>query len=307
MLSVGNLNVDLSMYVNTVPSVGGRVEAKFFAKNPGGAAANFAVALARLGESSGVLGCVGRDREGHWLIHELASNGVDVSLVAQVDSATGFVVVIVDEKGERTMISYRGANSHLLDVVKNFEKLNVEWVHACSVGPEVAETVFKSAKVAGAITSYDPGGSVVKLGFEALKTALNIVDILLVNEEEAFILEKLGGGLNLAKVSETVPLIVIKMGGKGSKALKGSTTVKAPAFPTHVVDSTGAGDAFNAAFCFALNKGLELQEALVFANACAALKIARIGAQSSPTLDDAINFLRASGYQFLAERVRGGI
>lgn len=304
---MGNLNVDLSMYVSSVPSVGGRVEAKFFTKNPGGAAANFAVALARLGESSGVLGCVGRDREGRWLIRELASNGVDVSLIAQVDSATGFVVVIVDEKGERTMISYRGANSHLLNVVKEFERLDAEWVHACSVGPEVAEAVFKAAKVAGAVTSYDPGGSVVKLGFEALRTALDVADVLLVNEDEASILEKLGGGSNLANVSEMVPLVVIKMGGKGSKAFKGGATVEASAFPTNVVDSTGAGDAFNAAFCFALSRGLELREALVFANACAALKIAKMGAQSSPTLDDAINFLKTSGYQRLAERIHGGI
>ncbi len=307
MLSVGNLNVDLSVYVSSVPSVGGRVEARFFAKNPGGAAANFAVALARLGESSAVLGCVGRDYEGYWLIRELSSSGVDVSLVTQVDSVTGFVVVVVDENGERTMISYRGANSHLSEAAKKFERLNAEWVHVCSLGPEVAEAVFRAAKAAGAVTSYDPGGFVVKLGFETLRTALSMVDVLLVNEGEASTLEKLGGGPNLAKVLETVPLVVVKMGGRGSRALKKGVVVEAPAFPTSVVDSTGAGDVFDAAFCFALLRGLELQEALLFANACAALKVSRMGAQSGPTLDEAVQFLRASGYPRLAEKVRGGI
>ena len=180
MVAVGNANVDLLLYVDEVPAAGWQVEARAFERRPGGAAANFAVAAAKLGASSALLCCVGLDGEGEWLLSELGKQGVDTSLARRVEAPTGFSVVIVDGRGERAMVAYRGANALLSQAVERFApSLEADWVHAASIKPDVAEVALSAAKRLGATTSYDPGGAVARMGFRKLAGALEHVDCLL--------------------------------------------------------------------------------------------------------------------------------
>jgi ribokinase len=305
VVAVGNANVDLLLYVEEAPAPGWQVEARFFEKRPGGAAANFAVAAAKLGAAASLLCCVGLDGEGEWLLHELEKQSVSTSLALRVEAPTGFSVVVVDRRGERAMVAYRGANAFLGRAVERLAApLKADWVHAASIKPDVAEAALSAGKRIGAATSYDPGGAVARMGFEKLSGALKHVDVLFLNEEEAAALAASGGGSELERVRELVPLVVLKKGAKGSAAWLGGSFAEAPAFKVEVVDTTGAGDAFDAAFAYALNARLELREALLFANACAGLKVSRRGAQSSPTLAEALGFLRSAGFADIASKLR---
>jgi ribokinase len=304
VVAVGNANVDLLLYVDEVPAAGQQVEARAFERRPGGAAANFAVAAAKLGASSALLCCVGLDGEGEWLLRELERQGVDTSLALRAEAPTGFSVVIVDGRGERAMVAHRGANALLNRAVELLAPpLRADWVHAASVKPDVAEAALSAAKRLGATTSYDPGGAVARMGFERLAGALKHADVLFLNEEEAAALAGSGGGRGLERVGELVRVVVLKRGARGSAAWLGGSFAEAPAFKVEVVDTTGAGDAFDAAFALALSAGAGLQEALIFANACAGLKVSRRGAQSSPTLAEALEFLRSAGLAELASKL----
>ena len=302
--SIGNANVDVLLYLDELPPRGGQVEARGAERRAGGAAANFAVAAAKLGLKASFIGCVGLDEDGDWLLSKLASHGVDTSLVKRVRERTGFVVVLVEAGGERTMVAYRGANAALYEAgLEDLDYSMFDWVHASSIRPDAAAGAFKAAKRAGATTSYDPGGAVAMMGFGRLLQALEHTDVLFLNEREAQLLESSGGGPELEAVRRLVPTVVVKMGAEGAMAYRGGEAASAPAFRVEVVDTTGAGDAFDAAFCYALARGLGLRESLVFANACAALKITRRGAQSSPTLQEVLEFLALRGEAGLAQRL----
>lgn len=302
IVAVGNANVDLLVYVNELPEAGGRIEAKAFEKRPGGAASNFAVAVAKLGAKSAFLGCVGRDVDGDWLLRELEGAGVDVSCVERVSEPTGVAFIFVDAKGERTMIVYRGANALLLQYLKGRGLPPSDWVHAASVPPEVAVEAFEAAKMMGARTSYDPGSTYVRSGWERLKEALKKVDVLFLNESEASALACSAGG-GLEEVRNLVQTVVVKRGSRGSMVWAGGTLFEAEAFKVDAVDTTGAGDVYDAAFVLATLWGFDCGDALTFANACAAVKVTRKGAQSGPTLAEVSEFLRARGLHQLASRL----
>lgn len=301
-LSIGNANVDLILYVKEPPARGAQAEAHSFDRRPGGAASNFAVAAAKLGVVSSILCCVGLDSEGDWLLRELEACGVETALVARVEAPTGFVVIAVDERGERSMIAYRGANAFLTQAVRSLNSsLKADWVHVASVNPDTAEAALAAAKSLGSRTSYDPGSLVAKAGLRRMEDALRFVDVLFLNELEAATLLK--SRKDVDHVLEKIPVIVVKMGSKGSKAAAEGCWIEAPAFPVQAVDTTGAGDAFDAGFVFAYASGLSLREALTFANACGALKVTRKGSQASPSLSEVVNFLKERGLKALASRL----
>ncbi|MCS7104665.1 MAG: carbohydrate kinase family protein [Thermofilaceae archaeon] len=302
-LSVGNANVDLLLYVEEPPACGAQVEACLFEKRPGGAASNFAVAAAKLGVSSSILCCVGSDSEGDWLLRELEACGVETSLVAHVEAPTGFVVIVVDKRGERSMIAFRGANALLAQAVRSLNSsLKADWVHVASVKPDTAEAALAIAKSLGCNTSYDPGSLVAKVGLRQLEDVFRFVDVLFLNEFEAATLMAVDYE-EMDHVFEKVPVTVVKMGSKGSRAAAEGCWIEAPAFPVEAVDTTGAGDAFDAGFVFAYASGLSLREALIFANACGALKVTRRGSQASPSLSEVINFLKERGFEALASKL----
>ncbi|MEM2298262.1 MAG: carbohydrate kinase family protein [Thermofilaceae archaeon] len=300
VVSVGNVNIDLLVYVDEFPEAGGRVEARVLARSPGGAAANYAVAAAKLGARAVLYGCVGSDEEGERLLKLLEEAGVDTSCVKRVEGQTGTAIVIVDSKGERTMIIHKGANANLRKAVREGRLPPTDWVHAASVPPDLAAEVFSEAKRLGALASYDPGGTYVRSGFDRILEAVKLVDVLFLNEVEASVLASSGAGNELEVLRRIVPIVVVKRGSRGSMAWVGEAFCEAEAFRVAAVDTTGAGDVFDAAFTLAVLLGLECREALTFANACAAIKVARRGAQSGPTLAEALEFLEARGFAELA-------
>jgi ribokinase len=294
----GNLNLDQYLLVERIPGPDEAVEVLEAFSQPGGAATNVAVALARLGARVRLLGFIGSDEAGSFLLQRLSALPLDLRYVRRVEKPTGRVYVVLDRSGRRAMLALRGANAELKPGFIGPEALaGVEHLHLSSTKPALTEWLLAEAKKAGLTTSYDPGSAVASEGFERLRAALSHVDVLLVNEREACMLglENLRQGFK--------GLLVVKRGPLGSEApFEG---VSAPAFEVNAVDTTGAGDAFNAAFLVCWKLGMELSECLLLANAAGALKASRYGAQSSPTLDELLSFLSARGLGGLAARLRG--
>ncbi|RLE62330.1 MAG: hypothetical protein DRJ38_09815 [Thermoprotei archaeon] len=308
-LAVGNVNYDYLIYSIDPPKIDSKIEAYKFLTEAGGSACNFAVAVVKLGVKCGVLGCIGRD--GDWLLRRLRERGVNTSTIFKIkEEVSGRVFVIVDQKGNRTMIAYKGANKHLKPEV--FEKINIsiyEHIHfsGCEIGivRKALELKDRDEKT----LSYDPGSTIMRKYSREVMNCLKFLDYLFVNEEEFNYFLKKNLIKDLGEIferSEKIRYIFVKRGSAGSTAISKNSEVFCPAFKVKVVDTTGAGDAFNAGVLVGLKRGLSVKEALLLGNAVAALKIMKEGAQSMPLLDEVINFIEKHGYTISSLRDKIG-
>lgn len=291
----GNINIDTLIFVEELPQKGLESNAISFSVSGGGSAANTAVALARLGVPSIMLGAVGEDLEAEIAIRELDRENVITKYIQHVrGESTGRVWVLVDKSGERTMIAYRGANTKIKSEFNEALKHSL-WLHIGGGLLETALEVAAAAKKKGIPISYDPGSAAYLAPQRLLSKIIEKSNLVILNEFEFRSLLK--RNIRLSQ------LFIVKKGEKGSEAVVDGEKIYAEGFKVKVKDSTGAGDVFNAAFIAALLSNFELKEALIFANAAAAIKVSRLGARSSPSLEEVAEFLEKEGYGKLAMKV----
>lgn len=288
--STGNASIDEYYRVDEIPGPDEAQEVKESFWKFGGAATNVAVALSRLGAYSRFIGLVGTDRYGDMIVNELASKGVDTGYIGRLELPSGRVLIILDREGRRAMLAIRGANSKLGPECIDPESVldGVDHLHFSSTKPAYTAWLASEAKRRGLTVSYDPGHAVAYRGYEYVAEALEHVDILFVNEREY---EALGG----ERLLNSYPgLVVLKLGEKGSSIPREG--LAADGFRVEAKDTTGAGDAYDAAFIICWKKMGVCRECLVFANAVGALKVTRIGAHESPSLEEVRRFLAERGY-----------
>ncbi len=284
VLSIGNINVDLSFYIERLPEPDGEglADLEFF---HGGAAANFAVGAARLGLRVGLLGCVGDDHFGREALKELRKEGVAIEFVKTLTGKrTGIVCVLVDRNGVRRMIANRGANAELESAIGQIP--DVKFLQLCNVSNKVLMKVKRIAL--GKRIALDPGGGVMELCLKDLEG----IEVLLLNELECRLLTGLDYREGSREISKYVKLVVVKMGSRGAYAFDGREEKSQEAFKVGVVDTTGAGDAFDAGFMTALISGMRKEDCLRWGTAAASLKIQRRGARGGlPTINELNEFL----------------
>ena len=286
-LSVGNLNVDVYMVVSRLPGVDEAVTAEESYIGPGGAAANYAVAVSKAGHAAFLLAHTGRLAVGLGLLSSLERSGVDTSLVkVHEDEMPGIVLVLVSSQGERAMVKLPGANRILRGDEASGRRFTV--VHVASVGSTVAARAFSS--VEASLRSYDPGGSAYREGIDGIKRLRGLVDILYVNRSEYRALTGsepgLAGASRLAELAG-VRLLVVKLGGDGALAVEpNGRALRVEALQVKPVDTTGAGDVFDAYMNAWLAEGRSVEEALRAASVAAGLKVERRGAQSAPSREE---------------------
>lgn len=290
-----------------------------YAAFPGGAPANVAVAVARLGGKSAFIGKVGRDAFGGAICQTLRRNQVDVSGLYETEQAlTTLAVVSVDATGERSFAFYRtpGADTQLTgeEAVGALEAYGEKpmFLHFGSVSltaePARSATleVARAARDKGILLSYDPNyranlWSGTETAVERMKEPLALCQVLKLAEEELALLAGMEnpeeGSLSLYQAYR-IPLIVITLGEGGCYYRLGSRTGRVPGLAVQVADTNGAGDTFLGALLsrLVLAGGLEgltsgsLEEALVFANRAAALTCTRPGAiPAMPMLDEVLS------------------
>jgi fructokinase len=294
-------------------------QASLFQKAPGGAPANVAVGLARLGHHVGFMGQVGDDEFGHFLADTLSSNAVDIGglrFSTQARTALAFVSLLA--QGEREFMFYRHPSADMLwrseDVdpaytanSRIFHYGSISLIHEPSRSATL--TALTSARRNGALLSYDPN---LRLSLwpspDAARTGMltgwQHAEIVKVSEEELLFLSR-ESTLERAISSLWHPhlqLLVVTQGKDGCTYFTSETTGHVPGFSVPTVDTTGAGDAFVAGMLSGLltaNLTLEksvIEHALTLGNAAGALSTTQIGAISSlPSREAVQSFLQRAG------------
>lgn len=299
---VGSLNLDLVSRVPRIPAPGETLIGLDFKTYCGGKGANQAVALARLGADTRMIGKLGSDGFARQLRQGLEDAGVDAELVESVPGPSGTALITNSEDGENSIVVIPGANRHLFPRDLDRHRVVLEQaamiVAQLEVPPETTEHLGRIAQAAGVPLLLDPAPA-----FPLSRPMMESVTWLTPNETETRHLLGLelanGAALSAAEcagrlLANGARNVILKLGSKGVyMAGKDVDGVFVSSFPVHAVDTTGAGDAFNAAFAFALVcRHNPPQAAARFACAAAAVSVTRAGAQASmPTVTECEDFL----------------
>ena len=282
---VGSFNADLTTYLERMPRPGETVNGDTFVTGPGGKGSNQAVAAARLGAEVTFIGRVGDDVNSKIAYDLWQEEGINTDYVVQdPDHATGVAPIFVDAEGENMIVVVLGANNRLqpsdIDAAKEIIAEVDVLITQLEINYDIVEYALKVAKEAGIITILNPAPA-----GEISRDVLELADYITPNETE---LEALSGksiknaieGARSLLVSDE-QTIIVTMGSEGAQFVRQDADELIPIYNVDVVDTTGAGDAFNGGLAVALAEGKPIQEALVFANATAALAVTKNGASAS--------------------------
>ena len=302
---IGSLNADLVQNVDRLPKPGETVVGGSLETFSGGKGANQAYAAGRMGARVRMIGQVGSDSLASLLLDSLRSAGVNTDSVGAAEMSTGAAVILVLPDGENLIVISPGANATVTPALAA-EKLGGlgEGAFVLSQLEIPTESVRESLAVAkgrGATTILDPAPARALPG-EVLRN----VDFLTPNETEtAALLGEPGLALDTDSDLETAArrilalgpgTAVLKLGARGCLIVSERDSLRVPGFKVVPVDTTAAGDVFNAAFATGLAEGRTLEAAARFANAAAALSVTRPGAQNSvPSRRQVDRFLKESG------------
>jgi ribokinase len=303
VLIVGSANVDLTVALPRLPRPGETVSEGTLLVARGGKGANQAVAARRLGAEVRLMGCVGDDASGRDVRQALAVEGIGVDgLATTTTAATGTALIVVDAEGRNQIAVAPGANRALTPQDVDRREGDVAWAEVVVVSLEVplpsARQALQAARRHGVATILNPA-PLPERGLDFL----DLADYVTPNEGEAARLTGLAltGIADAARVAAAVRArgarhAVLTLGGAGAFADGPGGSVLVPAFPVSVVDTTGAGDAFNGGLAVGLAERRALGEALRLATATAALACTRRGAQPAmPSRDDVDRLLLAGG------------
>jgi ribokinase len=302
LVVVGSLNMDLVLSLDSVPVAGQTLAARSLERFVGGKGANQAAAAAKLGMQTLMIGKTGRDEAGERIRRELAACGVAIDPVGYSDAGTGTAVILRERDGENRIILVAGANAELKpqDIETHRDLLTGAGMILTQLETplETLECLVEIADRGGVPVMLDPAP------FQPLPPEiLRKVTWLTPNQTEANVFLARSGSQASAEM-ETKELaeeilrlgpanVVLKRGSLGSfLATADGLRQRVEAFPVKAVDTTAAGDAFNAAFASALMRGDDVLMAGRFASATGALTVGCAGALPSlPSLHDVMVFL----------------
>lgn len=291
----GSINMDLVTKTPRLPAAGETLQGYEFFTAAGGKGANQAVAAARLGISTHIVGRLGDDDFGRRLLSSLQVAGVHTNDVF-IDEATssGVAVIAVDDAGENNIIIIAGANGRLgqadVERLKNLLPGAGALLMQLEIPLSTVLLAAQAARLSGIPVILDPAPA------QDLPTELYpLVDVITPNRLEAsqlvgFQVDGQETALKAAKVlrQRGVSTVIIKLGAKGVLCATESETFFLPAFCVEAVDTVAAGDAFNGALAAALVEGLTWPQAVEWGAAAGAISATKAGAQ--PSLSDRQTF-----------------
>ncbi len=301
ILVIGSSNIDFVLEVDNMPKTGETLRSKNFSKIPGGKGANQACACGRLSGDTTFLSAVGDDGLGSIVLDELQNANVDTSRVLKVkNTPSGMAIITVNSSGDNSIVIVAGANEHCdYDYfMKSEELLKSSDIFVLQLETPI-EDIYKIAEYAkkeGKTVILDPAPAPDSLP----DNLLNGLDYITPNETE---LQKLTS-LPVSSVDEIekaakvlyqkgVKNILVTMGARGAMLYNESGCSIHETPDTKRVDSTAAGDTFNAGFAVGLSEGMSVEGAIELANKAAAISITKKGAQTSiPTRDELIDFYK---------------
>lgn len=302
---VGSVNIDLVTSVPRLPRPGETVIGGTFHQGGGGKGANQAVAAARLGAMTWLVGATGDDPFGELARTELAAAGVDVTHLARSIEATGIAQILVGEGGENLIAVSSGANATVgASQVSRalMDLLQPGWVVLANleVPDEAVEAAAVCARQLGARFLLNPAPA-----RPIDDRIFRLCDILTPNEHEVDVLCAAIGapGQPEALLGTGIENLVVTRGARGASLYRrGQPVHEQPAFAMEAVDTTGAGDAFNGALAWALAGGSDEVESLRIAAAAGALSTRALGARNGPPTQSELLWLLPARGLTTAER-----
>ncbi|MFJ7930376.1 ribokinase [Peribacillus sp. NPDC096448] len=273
---VGSASMDLVVTSAKRPMAGETVLGESFITVPGGKGANQAVAAARLGAEVSMVGCVGDDVYGEIILENLKKNHVNTEYVEPVTGSASGTAHITLSEGDNSIIFIKGANDFITPEYVQKAKKVIEESDIVMVQQEIPEeTVEYLADLCNTLQKrllLNPAPA-RKLSEAVIQQA----SFLTPNEHE---FEILFNGRDRTEVLTEYPnKLFITEGKKGVRYFDGHEEKVVPSFEVEAVDTTGAGDTFNAAFAVAVAEGKSFDECLLFANRAASISVTKLGAQ----------------------------
>ena len=269
----------------------------------GGCAANTGVSLAKIGIRTAVIGKVGNDGFGDFLVQVLQQHGIDTRGVRRDEQeATSATMVMVHSDGERSFLHYIGANAALrledvdIDTIRQSQVLHVAGALVMpGIDGEPTAQLLRRAKEMGVITSFDTVWNTSSGWMNTVKPCLPYVDYMIPSIEEAKMLTGKEDPEDIAQVflAHGVKVVGLKMGERGCYIRSSEVKLAIPRYQVQAVDALGAGDAFAAGFLTGVVKGWDLEQMGRFANAVGALCVTALGATTGVrSLQETLEFMQ---------------
>ena len=281
---VGDLFMDTVMSgFDTFPRLGEESFAKALRQEIGGGAAITPCGLARLGLKVAVVGVIG-ENDGDWIRDRLTAEGVDAAALEEHPTEPSGVTVSVSTADDRSYLTYYGANEQLPNLLNSADARmlmkSARHVHfACGPDPVLHDNLFPELHQAGCKISLDVGWHEFWLTDPENDNILREADLFFPNEREAALMT---GRTDPEEMLEALSAkgarnIGLKLGASGAMLSWGGELIRCPPFPVEPIDTTGAGDCFDAGFIYAWLKGESPEECLRTAAICGALSTRALG------------------------------
>ncbi|WPS87287.1 ribokinase [Brevibacillus halotolerans] len=299
---IGSLNMDVVVEAPRQPKMGETISGDHVHFIPGGKGANQAAACARLGAQTSMIGSLGRDAFGDSLEQAMKQEGIQVSTIKRVENAPTGIASILLAEGDNQIIVVAGANAHtsMTDVDLHADTVKAADIVLLQLEIPI-ETVVHTAKLA-----KEAGKTVILNPAPAQKLPdelFGYIDVMTPNESELYLLTGLEQNQATDKATtlsaamkalhaKGVKHVVTTLGATGSAYLmNGETFGTIASHKVQVVDTTGAGDSYNAGLAYALASGQSIPEAVEFASIVSALAVTKLGAQQGmPTMKEVLAF-----------------
>ena len=295
---IGHILYDIRCYVRDFPLpdrtsfTNGRIK-----YSSGGSACNTAVAASKQGIRSTLCGRIGFDEYGIYLIDNLLKEKIDAgNMIVSYDSPTGISVIMIDEGAQVEIVEMIGANEPISpkDIKEDF--LKTSWLHMTGTNVSALIYIANMAEKHGIPISFDPGRSLSYSGYENLKPVLKKVKLLVSNKSEVASIFGYKPDVDertlIHAIDEVLPeTIFIIKNGRNPTIVKEDRNFLVPCFKVKAVDTLGAGDALAGGLISGLMDNDPIEDAVMRANATAALTIQKEGAQTSPTKEEVMAFL----------------
>lgn len=266
-------------------ALGSKVEADYIHFDTGGGATNSAVTFSRMGLKSGIITRIGEDSSGRDVLKVLKNEHISTRLVQKTkEEHTGYSVLLLANRGERTAIAYRGASAKILKNKVDWKTVKTEGYYITSLGGDL--TLVRKILVSEepGLVAWNPGSAELKLGLPKLSPLIKNIAVLLLNREEAAMLT----GMTMSNTSGLLKklsslggrFIIMTDSSLGAYATVGGEIYHAGVLNVPVVNTTGAGDAFGSGLVAALAREKQLPEALQVATLNAHGVIGKMGAKT---------------------------
>jgi ribokinase len=296
ILVAGSLNADLVVRTPRFPQPGETLSGEDLHVIPGGKGANQAVAAARHGAQVSMLGRVGQDNFGDFLLENLKSNEVDAQYVRRSEASTGTAIIVVDSSGQNSIVLSPGANGQVTEQdmqdasFSDFKLLLLQ----LEIPTPAVVAAAQRARQNGLRVILNPAPA-----RELPEELIALTDYLIPNESELGLLSGMqvqdaASAERAAKsmLERGVRTIIVTLGSQGALIVTGEQVTHVESFKVDVVDTTAAGDSFIGGFAYKLLESQDLQEAVRYGCACGALAVTQFGAQPSlPTNEEVERFI----------------